>query len=80
MWYRADDGSVHPVEIAVYKAFLDEIPDSYRVRYYLASAFEGQGNVAGAIEACRQALELSPEHPYLIEMMERLEADPGNPS
>lgn len=67
-------------EIAVYKAFLDELPDSYRVRYYLASAFEGQGNVAGAIEVCRQALELSPKHPYLIEMMERLEVDPGNPS
>ena len=59
-------------EIAVYKVFLDELPDSYRVRYYLAAASEGHGEAAGAIEFCGQALELSPEHPDLIEMMERL--------
>lgn len=65
-------------EIAVYEAFLDELPDSYRVRYYLAAAYEGRGDVAGAIEVCRQALELRPDHPAIRGMMERLEADPGN--
>jgi len=65
-------------EIAVYEAFLDELPDSYRVRYYLASAFEGQGNVAGAIEACRQALGLRPDHPAIKGMMERLKGGVGN--
>ncbi len=65
-------------EIVVYEASLDELPDSYRLRYYLASAFEGKGNVAGAIGACRQALELRPDHPAIKGMMERLGADPGN--
>ena len=56
----------------MYEAFLDELPDSYRVRYYLAAAYERRGDEVEALEVCGQALEISPEHPYLVEMMERL--------
>jgi hypothetical protein len=60
-------------EIATYEAYLDELPESYRLRFYLAAAYERRGDPALALEICRQALELSPEHPYLIEMMNSLQ-------
>lgn len=64
-------------EIAVYEAFLDEHPDSFRVLYYLAVAKEQQGDLDSALMVCDQALELNPEYPYLIEMMERLRGMTG---
>ena len=44
----------------------------YRVRYYLAAAYERVGETGRALEVCRRALDLQPGHPYLIEMVERL--------
>jgi len=59
-------------EIAHYEAFLEDLPGSYRVRYYLAAAYERGGETGRALEVCRLALDLQPGHPYLIEMVERL--------
>lgn len=66
--------------ITHYEVWRDDLPASYWLRYDLATAYDQAGETERALEQCRRALELSPENPYLIELMERLGEDPGNPS